>query len=309
MALTIVPVAHTTHNPFPTPYPTPMFSSESPLCRSFVDRLIGNARAIKGCNGRTVSGLAWDVAKSGLQKSVRRGHVDQAVYFGLDLFACAVLASRNVVSDEYYAAHGAYKAHGPTTMKALVTNLLNRLRICACEDIGVANVDVFPEMEGYLARVEAWRSSGGGLAGFQSAASCVASVCAVLAASPKSRAISEFRAVLHLPPYAGTGTVDKTWKPYMASNNAAIVGLLGLDVDAVSARIPLFARLKALRDWLVGTGFNPGACDESGTCDRLKAFLDTRCTDPHPVKTIMMAWYKTKKEIMYLFEAIGCSLK
>lgn len=63
----------------------------------------------------TFSGYKMDVIKSGLQKYIRRGIVDKALYCGFELFRL-----------------------GEVGGEAGMTNLFNRLRIIAAEDIGVA---------------------------------------------------------------------------------------------------------------------------------------------------------------------------
>lgn len=65
----------------------------------------------------TYSGITVDVAKSGLQKHIRRGEVDDALKFAYELYRFNELGA-----------------------KAIVTNLYNRLAIIAVEDIGPANV-------------------------------------------------------------------------------------------------------------------------------------------------------------------------
>lgn len=65
---------------------------------------------------KTRSGLPMDIAKSGLQKNIRRNVPDQAQYFAYELWSLGQLA------------------------QAARTNLYNRLAIIAMEDVGPANV-------------------------------------------------------------------------------------------------------------------------------------------------------------------------
>lgn len=67
----------------------------------------------------TYSGYKVDVIKSGLQKYIRRGIVDKAVYCGFEMYRM-----------------------GEVGGDAIVTNLYNRLRIIAAEDIGVADMGI-----------------------------------------------------------------------------------------------------------------------------------------------------------------------
>lgn len=283
----------------------PAFTLPAP----FVQRLYGEVKAIRGVNGRTINGLAFDVAKSGLQKSIRQGNVEQAVYFGLDVFTCALLSSRNPVSDGYYKANASFDRNGRTTMKALVTNLLNRLRICACEDVGMACVGVYAVMEAHLRRVEAWRAADCPLPGFHAACSSVAQICALLASAPKSRAFSEFRAVLQLPPYVGTGSADSAWRPHMRANAETVVALCGIDFGDVSARIPLFQTLVAFRDALTAARYNPARADESEMLSVMKRFVEARCGANASVRAVLMQWYAVRKDPAILYAAIGACFK
>lgn len=70
-------------------------------------------------NSRTYSNLSIDIAKSGLQKYIRRGEVDNALMMTFELLRMRELEAKSIVS-----------------------NLSNRLAIIAVEDIGPANCDL-----------------------------------------------------------------------------------------------------------------------------------------------------------------------
>lgn len=83
-------------------------------------------------NTTTYSGLRLDVVKSAMQKYVRRGITDRAVLAGLELYRM-----REVLL---------LSANNPSRMiKAITSNLYNRIAIIACEDVGLCNINVVLE--------------------------------------------------------------------------------------------------------------------------------------------------------------------
>lgn len=254
-----------------------------------------------------MSGNSFDVSKSGLQKSIRSGDVEQAVFFALDLFTCALLTcNTSAIAREYFTRNPQFRTNGSKTMKALVTNTLNRLRVCACEDVGMAaHPLLFPRIDVELCAIEEWRKGGAGLSGFTAAAHRVGAIAALLAASPKSRSFSHFRAVLHLPMYTGTGTKDSTWQPYMRAHAAALSRLFGVEDTVLGARIPLFATLKAFQQHLIRIGFNPATADEGRTLEVMKVFVETKCGAAPAMKTLLLRWFKDKQDATILYQAMG----
>ncbi len=79
---------------------------------------------------RTWNGWALDVAKSGMQKYIRRGNLAKSLYFmfELDLFA--------FLDDS--------RAEG------IRTNMIHRLMIIYMEDIGIANADIWPQLSALI---------------------------------------------------------------------------------------------------------------------------------------------------------------
>ncbi len=79
----------------------------------------------------TYSGYKMDVMKSGIQKYIRRGMVDKALYCGFEMFRLGEIGGN-----------------------AAVTNLFNRIRIIAAEDVGVADFSVVIAVIDYVNRGE-----------------------------------------------------------------------------------------------------------------------------------------------------------
>ena len=73
---------------------------------------------------KSINGLCLDVIKSGLQKSIRRGHAEQALYYGR----------------EFYSFNEAGEGG-----KRIVTNFRHRLMIISLED--VCNMQLIPQVE------------------------------------------------------------------------------------------------------------------------------------------------------------------
>ncbi len=75
---------------------------------------------------RTWNGWSLDVAKSGMQKYIRRGNLAKSLYFMFELDLFAFL-------DESRA-------------EGIRTNMIHRLMIIYMEDIGIANADIWPRV-------------------------------------------------------------------------------------------------------------------------------------------------------------------
>lgn len=79
---------------------------------------------------KSYHGIATDILKSGLQKYTRRGMTNKALWCGveLDLFA--------------YSS----KSGGET----IRTNVLHRIMIIFIEDISVANLGIWPQLDAWM---------------------------------------------------------------------------------------------------------------------------------------------------------------
>jgi hypothetical protein len=85
---------------------------------NYLNILIKNQTVISYRNAKTLNGIPFDIAKSGLQKYIRRGVTDKAEYIMSDI----------------YMMHWA----GPES-QGTITNFFNRIRITYLEDIGIAS--------------------------------------------------------------------------------------------------------------------------------------------------------------------------
>lgn len=90
------------------------------LLKKFVTNECQNTRELvyKGQFSTIASGYTLDIAKSGLQKMIRRGETDKALQLAFEIFAFSKIDKA----------------------KAIVSNLFNRLCVIAVEDIGPANL-------------------------------------------------------------------------------------------------------------------------------------------------------------------------
>lgn len=84
---------------------------------------------------KTLSGISFDLAKSALQKYIRRGDAAQAMKMGVEM-------------DAFRMIEGG---------EACWTNFYNRLRICYLEDIGLADIEMLLSVDW---RLEEWKNSG-----------------------------------------------------------------------------------------------------------------------------------------------------
>ncbi len=150
---------------FPTPFlPNPNMS-DIPSCLSAAYR-----------KERTWNNFRPDIMKSGLQKYIRRGLTEKALYCAgeLDLMK-----------------------HAPDTRaEAIRTNFIHRLMVIYVEDVGVANLAIWPQLDAGITTLLSERKKASRDMAVEAAA--VADIVAALSASEKSRSCSHVRASVNV---------------------------------------------------------------------------------------------------------------
>jgi hypothetical protein len=149
---------------------------------------------IKYRGAKTYSGLDFDIAKSALQKYIRRGDWMMAAKIAADMSLVSLVDDKEH-AQQYVAFMNAKPNHGKDydvlqvqrRSKAMKTNLINRLIVIASEDVSIANRDA-PEVIAQL------------LLNNRSTLNIV-KAAVYLARSPKLRILSEYKTIYLLPPY------------------------------------------------------------------------------------------------------------
>jgi hypothetical protein len=144
---------------------------------------------LKYRHAKTYSGLPFDLAKSALQKYIRRGNIEMTARIMIDisLIHLAVDNPESYVSYMMKKGHKGYKTKNITTVgKSMITNIKNRLHVIASEDISVANH--------YAAKMVCDNYDSRNLIQ-------LVKLVVYLARSQKLRLISDYKTIFQLPPY------------------------------------------------------------------------------------------------------------
>lgn len=127
-----------------------------------------------------------DVLKSWLQKAIRRGLKDEALYCALRLFEFAYEGGYSVLSQPETSEE---KWPG----RAIFSNFLNRLIVCSGEDIGIGSLGSLAMID---AIVEFLRNDTSAM-GFEERIRQLISLVLFLCAQPKSRLVSHSKATFY----------------------------------------------------------------------------------------------------------------
>ena len=138
-------------------------------------------------NTKTWNGYKWGNLKSALQKYARRGMFKKGLH---------VLVEMDTLSSLFGTPR-------EDKMRSKRTNMANRLRVILSEDIGVANPTLPARVCALLDNWENLRNTDEGRIHLLQAYELIAK-------SPKSRCISDFKYVYMLPPYSATNHLKIT---------------------------------------------------------------------------------------------------
>jgi hypothetical protein len=150
------------------------------------------------------SGNSFAEIKSALQKYIRRGDTEQIRRILTDFSKISILEGEGIdssIRDEYVNLMNNQPSHGQdyvaknvsSRIKAMRTNLRNRLIVSASEDIGIANRDAPVMVNKYLAQGDKGMIRAG----------------VYLARCQKSRLISDYKSWYMVPPYYWKGPTQK----------------------------------------------------------------------------------------------------
>nr|WIL05168.1 hypothetical protein pmam_129 [Pithovirus mammoth] len=142
----------------------------------------------KGLMGGSLgrNGHPIDVLKSWLQKAIRRGLKDEALYCALRLFEFAYEGGYSVLSDRE-------KIEEKWPGRAIFSNFLNRLIVCSGEDIGIGSLGSLPMIDAFI---EFLRNDSS-IEGFEERIRQLISLILFLCAQPKSRLVSHSKATFY----------------------------------------------------------------------------------------------------------------
>lgn len=146
---------------------------------------------------KTYCGVDFDLAKSALQKYIRRGQWELAceIMADLDLFEIVVNNEQIYSNQNLLEVKTVHRS-----IKSVRTNILNRLSVIASEDIGIANNNAAEVVYGYKQTFDKIKTRRLQLI----------RLIVYLARSPKLRLISDFKTLFMLPPYYWKNRLDKT---------------------------------------------------------------------------------------------------
>lgn len=153
---------------------------------------------VKHRGAKTYTGLDFDVAKSALQKYIRRGNWDKVALIIADIERVSMLDDTDIAED-YVEEMNALPKHGSdykvknvqSRAKSMRTNMINRLYVIASEDISIANGNASEHVWKWL----------GGKKTMDIPLVNMVRAGVYLARSPKLRIISEYKTIHMLPPY------------------------------------------------------------------------------------------------------------
>ena len=145
------------------------------------------------------SGNDFGEVKSALQKYIRRGNTEQVRRILTDVSKFSILDTPEIVS-KYVEHMNGLPAHGKdyvvknvtSRLKAMRTNIKNRLIVSASEDIGIANRDAPAMVDKYLKEKDG-----------------LIKVGVYLARCQKSRLLSDYKTWYLVPPYYWKGVAQK----------------------------------------------------------------------------------------------------
>lgn len=153
---------------------------------------------IKHRGAKTYTGLDFDVAKSALQKYIRRSDWDKVALIIADIERVSMVDDTDI-AEQYVAEMNALPSHGKdfvvknvqTRAKSMRTNMINRLFVIASEDISIANDN---------ATEYVWKWVGGRRSVDIPLIDMIRAGV-YLARSQKLRIISDYKTIHMLPPY------------------------------------------------------------------------------------------------------------
>lgn len=165
------------------------------VCTMFVPRT-GNQLIAKHRQSTSRAGFAVSLLISALQKYIRRGEVKKAVWCALELDGFSVLEDPAAL-DAYMVAH---PDHDPIKqVKAVRTQMMNRLNIISVEDVGLAD----PVVRIVKPLLDGWDASG------RTDTRSLVRAVGILCKARKLRLLSDLKSVFHLPKYYGSNPEEE----------------------------------------------------------------------------------------------------
>jgi len=166
----------------------------------------------------TLHGMEFDILKSALQKYIRRGECEKAIWSAIELDWYRLL---ELNENEFQLAYQKQWGIDSDKLKSEIshakanrTNLINRLRVIVVEDIGMANPLLPIQADKLLSEWESGRQS----------MRAIVNLTELLCRSPKSRFLSDLKGVYFLQPMPKN--------PQAEEINKLIRGVLGIKMPA-----------------------------------------------------------------------------
>ena len=154
---------------------------------------------IKHRNTITRNGHPKELLISGLQKYIRRNEFNKAIYCLVELDDFRILREPAIMR-EYLERYPDREAKATLSLvKALQTNVSNRLRVISVEDVGIAQPGVCKIVDDLLTR---WEDSD------RLDVNLLIEIVRILCSSRKLRFISDLKSVYNLIPYYGDNDME-----------------------------------------------------------------------------------------------------